>query len=391
MLKKLQRVRLYVSILLIAVLSTTVGLTVNATGKAGIRDTDQTVTICMTGDMLLHDRVLDSGQKSDNSYCYDSIFLHTADQIREADIAIVNEEVILGGTKLGLSGYPAFNGPFEAGDALVLAGFDVVCHGTNHALDKGTKGIESCLNFWNTSYPQIAVLGIHNSQKSYDDIYIREEKGIRIAILNYTYGTNGIEIPSSMPYAVDLLEKKKVVSDLKRAQREADFVIVCPHWGTEYLHGISAEQEKWTDVFAENGADLVLGTHPHVIEPVEMVKRPDGGYMLVYYSLGNFVNATSGTGKGTADRMLGAMAQITLKCKPDGAIQIADYDAMPLICHIAEGYGKITVYPMDEYTEKLAQENEIRKQDQTFSLGYCQNLWTEVMGKGDVGKNICKK
>lgn len=337
-----------------------------------------TANIVMVGDVLLHTRVSDSGRAPDGTYHYEQLFSHVESVISEADLAIVNQEVILGGTKLGLSGYPEFNGAFEVGDALAESGFDVVLHATNHALDKGKTGILNCISFWKDKHPEISVIGIYDSKKAQNEIYVKNVNGIDIAILNYTYGTNGIALPSDMPYCVNLLKEDRVRRDIKQAKKEADFVIVCPHWGTEYNHGISGEQEKWTKVFAEEGADLVIGTHPHVIEPVRWVNRPDGEKMLVYYSIGNFVNATSGEGVGTTDRMLGAIAKITIEKDEDG-VKIESYSAEPVVSHIVSGYGNLTTYPLNEYSEELAEKNEIKKQDSTFSLKQLQEIWNSVM------------
>ena len=337
------------------------------------------ITLVMVGDILLHEPVAESGMREDGTYNFDAVFEKVKDKISEADIALVNQEVILGGSELGITGYPCFNAPYELGDSLVDAGFDVVLHGTNHALDKGKRGLENCLNFWESAYPDIAVLGINESAEAQDEIYIYEQKGIRIAVLNYTYGTNGITLPESMPYAVNLLEEEKVTEDLRKADEEADFVIVCPHWGTEYKLAEADEQHYWAGVFEENGADLVLGTHPHVIEPVEWFGEE--GDMLVYYSLGNFVNWTSGTGEGVANRMVGGMAEVTIGLDESGEAVITDYDMEPLVCHLEEGTDGVTVYFMEDYTEELAEKNEIRKQDANFSLEYCEKLWEEVIGE----------
>ena len=340
-------------------------------------ETEDTVTVVMVGDVLLHTPVAESGKKEDGTYSFDHLFEHVKDDIAQADLALVNQEVIIGGEELGVSGYPCFNAPYELGDALYNAGFDVVLHATNHALDKGKSGIENCLSFWKEEYPTMNVVGINESQEAQDEICVIEKNGIRIAVLNYTYGTNGIELPADMPYAVNLLEEDKVTSDLQKAQEEADFTIVCPHWGTEYSLEETAEQEKWTEIFYENGADLVIGTHPHVIEPITWYEDE----MLVYDSLGNFVNWTSGTGTGVANRMVGGMAEVTIQKNEDGEAEITDYGIEPLVSHVESGYEGVTVYKLSDYTEELAEKNEIRKQDEAFSLDYCKNLCEEVWGE----------
>lgn len=349
--------------------------------------------IVMVGDVLLHTPVEESCRRTDGSYDYDSLFAHTNDEISAADLALVNQEVIIGGSELGISGYPCFNADFSLCDSLVSTGFDVICHATNHAMDKGRTGLISCAQHWRKQYPQITVLGIHDTADTSTscgaDPVIIELPELRIAVLNYTYGTNGILLPEDMPYAVDLLNEEQVAADLRRAEELADFTIVCPHWGTEYRLTPDASQEKWVQVFLENGADLVLGTHPHVIEPVEWVTDPENGHeMLVYYSLGNFVNWTSGTGEGVANRMVGGMAEVTITMNDAGEAEITDYGARPLISHVTDGSGGVTTYFLEDYTQELEAENEITLQDPDFSLEYCINLCDSVWGNL-WRKNVC--
>jgi len=209
--------------------------------------------IVMVGDVLLHTPVEESCRRPDGSYDYDSLFTHTNDEISAADLALVNQEVIIGGSELGISGYPCFNADFSLCDSLVRTGFDVICHATNHAMDKGRAGLINCAEHWREQYPQITVLGIHDTPDTSTscgaDPVIIELPELRIAVLNYTYGTNGISLPGDMPYAVDLLNEEQVAADLCRAEELADFTIVCPHWGTEYRLTPDASQEKWVQFF----------------------------------------------------------------------------------------------------------------------------------------------
>lgn len=356
------------------------------------------MTLIMVGDILLHTPVEKSALQEDGTYNFDAIFTHTRDAITKADLALVNQEVIIGGEQLGISGYPCFNAPFAISDSLVDAGFDVVCHATNHALDKGKAGVLSCCQNWEETYPEITVLGIHDSaEDAAKTPYLYTIKAdtsdsenqspsmpdeLTIAILNYTYGTNGIPLPKDMPYAVDLLDEQTVISEIQLAEDLADFTIVCPHWGTEYRTKPDAYQQKWTQIFLENGVDLVIGTHPHVIEPIEWVKDEETGHeMLVYYSLGNFVNWTASSGDGIGNRMVGGMAQVTIGLDAAGEAVIKSYDVEPLVCHLEQGFGGVTVYPLSEYTEALAERNEIVKQDGNFSLEYCHKLAEDIFGK----------
>lgn len=339
------------------------------------------VSIIMVGDMLMHTPVEESALQEDGTYSYDAIFANTVEEIQAADLAIVNQEVIIAGEDFDVSGYPAFNAPFELGHDLIEAGFDVICHGTNHALDQGKKGLKSCIAFWEEQYPEIPVLGIHGSKEDQEEIYIYEQDGLKIAVLNFTYGTNGIALPSDMPFAVDMLEEEAVVAAIAKAEEMADFTVVCPHWGTEYVLEQTKEQEKWAEIFFENGVDLVIGTHPHVIEPIEMITDEETGHsMLVYYSIGNFVNWTSSSGNGIANRMVGGMAQITVGKDETGKAFIKEYGIEPVVAHLTEGTNGVTTYFLKDYTHTLAGENEIRKQDANFSLEYCEELCDKVWG-----------
>ncbi len=335
------------------------------------------VNIMMVGDILLHTPVEEAACTDSGSYDFGAIFTNTKDIISSADLALVNQEVIIGGKELGVSGYPCFNAPEEIADALVDSGFDVICHGTNHALDKGKKGIINTLSNWKNKYPGIITLGIYDNQEDYETVTVTEVNGIKIALLNYTYGTNGISIPSDMPYCVDLMTKEKVIKDLDTAEKEADFTIICPHWGTEYSLEHSKEQEEWCKIFLEHGADLVIGTHPHVIQDIQYYSD-DNSEMLVYYSLGNFVNWTSGTGEGVANRMVGGIADVEISKNISGKAYIESYDVIPVVCHVESRQNGVTVYPLSEYNESLASKNEIQYQDSSFSLNYCINLIKDI-------------
>ena len=343
------------------------------------RQQKQEVTLIMVGDMLMHTPVNETGVKEDGSIDFSHLFTHTKDMIEEADIAIVNQEVILGGEELGISGYPAFNTYYEVGDDLVDVGFDVVLHATNHALDKGKKGILNCLSYWEKTHPEIGVLGIQDSQEEQDAIYVQETNGIRIAILNYTYGTNGIPLPEDMPYAVNLMDKEKMTEDIAKAKEVSDFVVVCPHWGTEYVLEATDYQERYAEFMLEQGVDLILGTHPHVIEPVEMMQNEEGNEMLVYYSLGNYVNCTSSETADIGWRMLGAMAEVTIAMDEAGDAYIKEYGAEPLVTYVSADQETIAVYPMEEFTDELAKSSHTIKYTTDFSKGYCEELWERVM------------
>lgn len=334
------------------------------------------INVMMIGDMLVHEGVYKSGKAEDGTYNFDHLFKNILPDINEADVRIVNQETILGGTELGLSGYPAFNSPQEIGDSIAKAGFNVVLHATNHSLDKGLKGLNIDMEYWKTKQPDIKLLGVNETKEQYDDIYVYEKDDFKVAFLNYTYGTNGIPIPSANPYCVNMLEEDKIRTDVTKAKQLADLVVVCPHWGTEYVYTPDSWQKKWTSLFLELGVDLVLGAHPHVIEPVEIKTREDGHQMLVYYSLGNFVS-----NQDHSPRMLGAMAKVKL-LKDDSGAYVHSYSVVPLVTQKLFGYGLITTYKLSDYTQTLAAQNAITRDEygRDFSLKFCQNLSEQVFG-----------
>lgn len=344
------------------------------------QEQDSQISLVMVGDMLMHTSVIASGEQEDGSYNFDHIFANVEQTVQAADMAIVNQETILGGSELGLSGYPTFNSPYELGDSEVKTGFNIILHSTNHAYDKDKKGIMNCINFWQENYPDTAYLGINSSQKHQDDyLYVYEKNGIKVAVLNYTYGTNGGRISNDEAYLVNYLDEDRVISDLARARKQADFVVVCPHWGTEYNLDVDDSQKKWTQIFFEHGVDLVIGTHPHVIEPIEWVTDEHGRDMLVYYSLGNFINGLPDSSDSEMlYRTIGGMAQVTIGLDANGEASIKEYGIKPLICHYENG--KYTTYFLSDYTEELSEKNQFRTKISDFTIKRCKKLVEKVWG-----------
>lgn len=336
------------------------------------------VSIIMVGDLLMHDNVSASGYMPDGTVNYDHIFAHVKDDVEAADVAVINNEVIYGGDDRGYQNYPMFNVVTPLGDAVVDAGFDVVLHASNHVLDQGTSGVENCLDFWNNKHPETAVLGIHESSEDAAEIYVYEKDGFKIAMLNYTYGMNGMTLPDDKDYLVDLMTeetKNKVIYDIRRAHDLADAVVVFPHWGTEYNLGSDDFQHEWAQLFADEGVILAIGDHPHVVEPVEWYTGKDGNEMLCYYSVGNFISSQTG-----ADSMLGIMSETTLHKNADGTVAIKDYGLEPLVTHRRSGTGNFTTYRLSDYTQDLVSQNSILNYDGRFSISYLQDLCRQEFG-----------
>ena len=333
------------------------------------------VDILMIGDILVHEPVYKSGIQSDGTLNYDHFFKNIQEDLDEAEIKVVNQETILGGSELGFSSYPCFNSPQEIGDSEAKAGFNVILHATNHAMDKGFNAINNTINFWREKYPDIMMLGLNLTPEEQDNIKIYEQNDFKIALLNYTYGTNGISLPQDKPYLVNLLDEEKVTKDILKAKSMADFVIVMPHWGTEYQYTPDSLQEKYTKLFSDLGVDLVIGTHPHVLENIELVTNDEGHEMLVYYSLGNYVS-----GQTEKDRVVGGMAKISIeKNYETNECYITEYELDPVITQ----QGEYTSYKLEDYNDELASKNTIRNHSgcSDFNMEYINNLCNEILGE----------
>jgi len=334
-----------------------------------VEEVDNELTITMVGDNLIHDPIY-KGAKRGDFYDFSPLFENVKDEIQESDLAIINQETILVSNPKRYSSYPTFGTPSDIGRAIVNAGFDIVAHATNHTNDKGVSGIEDTLNYWEQNYPEINILGIHKSEDESDIVYV-EKKDIKIAFVNYTYGLNGLELPSSKKYMVDVLgNKDEIAKTLSEAKENSDILIPILHIGTEYVYNPSTYHKNYVDFFIDNGADIVLCAHPHVLEPYGMVTTKNDNTGLVYYSLGNFVS-----NQHDLPRMLGGMAKITLMKEQD-EVKIKSYDLIPLVTHFEGGY--FTTYKLEDYTEELASKHGIKKYCE-FSLEKVKKLYDEIM------------
>lgn len=309
---------------------------------------NSSVTIFAVGDNLIHNTLISSGEKSDGTRDYTGLYANMKEEISQADIAVIDQETILGGDSFELTGYPVFNSPWEIGEAAIDAGFDVFNCATNHTMDKGWDGIAKELEFFD-NHKSVVALGINHDENKQITYY--EKNDIKFAMLNYTYGTNGIPLPQDKPWCVNLLEKEAVANDIKQARANADVVIVFPHWGTEYSFGISQEQEEYTKMFSELGVDIVIGCHPHVIEPVKWVTNEQTGHkMIIYYSLGNFISHQI-----DPENLLGGIAKLTVEKHGDD-ITISSAKFVPIVTHYkrgASGKFEFNVYKLTDYTDEL--------------------------------------
>lgn len=319
------------------------------------------VSLVAVGDNLIHNTLISAGEQEDGSLDYSSFYENIKNDISSADIAVINQETILGGSEFEYTGYPVFNSPWEIGTAAIDAGFDIFTCATNHSLDKGYAGIEQECAFFD-QHPEVVHVGTNDSEEDYNSIIYYEKNSIRFAILNYTYGTNGIPIPESSPWCVNMMDKEKITADVNAAKQNADVIIVFPHWGTENSTSLSDYQREYVQLFSDLGVDIVIGTHPHVLQPVEWVENETTGKkMLVYYSLGNFISHQT-----SLNQLCGGMAEIKIE-KKNGEISITSAKLVPVVCWYKSSGDKyeFSVYKLSDYTDSIADSHAQRSNGAT--------------------------
>lgn len=300
----------------------------------GFAKEDTDVSFTVFGDNLIHEPLYRYGLQNDEEFGF--LFENMKETISASDIAVINQETPLVDRSSLYSDYPRFGTPLNVGRAIANAGFDVVTCATNHILDRGAEGVQITKDFFDSQ--GILCLGIQAAdEKEYHPYEILRKNGIRFALLNYTYGTNGIKVPEENPNMVHLLEDEtQIRNDIAKARSETDFVIVFVHWGTENSETVDDFQKEWAQIFLESKADVVIGTHPHMLQPYEVMESHDGHKMLIYYSIGNYISAQT-----EKECVKGGMASFTVSLTASG-YQVTEYDLEPLKIKWHTG-GKYTV------------------------------------------------
>ena len=251
----------------------------------------QQVDLLFAGDIMQHEAQLKMARQSNGEYSFSYCFRHIKEFVRSADISVANLETTIG--KSGYSGYPSFCAPDSFLHAVKDSGFKVLLFANNHCMDKGKRGALHTLDMLDSL--QIAHCGVYRNAKEREERYplIVEEKGVRVAILNYTYSTNGREIPS--PMVVNLIDKETIARDIQSArEKRADAIIACMHWGDEYVSLPPQRVKELGDWLIEQGVDHIIGNHPHVVQPLEIRESPTTpDRNVVAYSTGNLVSNMS--------------------------------------------------------------------------------------------------
>ncbi len=320
-------------------------------------------TLSIAGDMLIHDGVYNDALSNGGGVTYDfsPMLEYLAKITQNCDLNYYNQETILGGTELGLYSYPSFNSPQEAGDAMIDIGYNLVSTATNHSYDMGEEGVLASYEYW-SSKEGVLMAGTYDSEESRNEIQIYECNGITYTMLNYTYGLNGYVIPDGKEYLVNVWPidfeindpendteyqayKEQVAADIAAVRDQVDFLIVCMHAGIEYDETECSYQDDMAQFYADNGVDLVVGTHPHVVQPAEYI-----GDTLVYYSLGNLLSAQDSD--DYYSKLVGLVATMTVRKTVDengeSDIVIEDVNNELTFCYYSSAYSDFKVVPFSD-------------------------------------------
>lgn len=254
---------------------------------------DVTFTLTAIGDIMCHNtQYWDAYQKETDTYDFSYVFENVKDYIAAGDISIANIETSFAGKDRGYSNYPVFNSPDELARDVKATGLDIITTAGNHCLDMGYSGLSRTIDVLKNN--EIEQLGTYKSQEERDTIFIKDVKGVKIAFIDYTYGTNGIPVPSGKEYCVNLIDKDLIKKDIEAAKSQnVDMIVACMHWGDEYKTKANKEQEDLADFLFKNGVNVIIGNHPHVLEQMEKrtVTLEDGTTQdgFVIFACGNFI------------------------------------------------------------------------------------------------------
>lgn len=341
------------------------------------------------GDNLMHRSCTLSAKNADGTYDFTKHFANMADIFKAADLAVISQDTVLGGIELGATSTETgiFNTAVELADGMADAGINVVLAANNHIMDEGSAGLNTMMSYFSTKYPNITLLGVNNSREAKDEPVYVETNNIKIAMINYSYGSNQTADLDASPYLLNQYDEDWLSDILKQAREEADFIIAFPFWGEQNSMDYTQEQERQAQFLADNGVDLIIGSYPHVVEPVKWITAENGDRTLVYYSLGNFQSI-----QNTVENMLGGQANVTISKEEDGT-HISDYSLDFVVTHYeqresSEYYDIVTTYPLADYTSDLAARHGMSVSgNEEFDLASLQGLSSQILSKCDLDES----
>lgn len=303
-------------------------------------------SMIMAGDSLIHSAVYADAYNG-TTYDFKKMLKSIKPIVEKYDLAFINQETIIGGKNLGYSSYPRFNSPEQIGDDLIDTGFDIFNLANNHTLDMGEAGMLNSLSYWSTK--NVITIGMNSSFQERDTIKTYEKNGITYAILSYTTVTNGLRVPTGKEYYLNTYDSERVANDIAKVRDKVDIVMVSMHYGTEYTHTPTLEQTEIANYLASLDVDIVIGHHPHVIQPITYIDDT-----LVIYSLGNFLSGQIGLNK-----QIGMLASLDVRKVVDGdnvevTIENVRGDLIYTHYNYYNGiYSNYYVYPFNELNDSI--------------------------------------
>ncbi len=332
-------------------------------------------TFAGVGDNLIHQAIFSQYEMGVTDYDFKEDYALMKPYIEAADLSFINQETICAGEEFGLSHYPQFNGPTQILDAVADTGFDWLAASSNHSLDKGSDALLAELNYLHENYPDISVTGAYRNEEESNQYIVREVNGIKVGLLGYTYGLNGIPLPEDMPWLVELIDEDQIQKDMEEISKISDVQIVSMHWGTEYHTEIEAEQQALAQKMNEWGVEVIIGTHPHVIKPAEIIQGEKQD-TLCYYSLGNFLSA-----QDTNEGMVGGMASFTLQYDFDTQeTSFKDVKFTPTVMYYDPAFTTFKVMTIHDYNDDYIPSHYVASLGYDMSKAWIQNYVKEIMG-----------
>ena len=342
--------------------------------KKETQTNNERVSFVAVGDNIIHENVFQYAKKqsANGGYNFKPCYQNVKKYIQNKDLAYINQETIISGDQNKISGYPAFNSPESLIDDLEDIGFQLVSTASNHSMDQGINGLFSSCQIWR-QHPHMLMSGIYDSQEDRNQIRVIEINNIRFSFLAYTFGVNQYSNYNKIshqlkqyPYALAQFDEEQISNDITKAKELSDVVIVSAHWGVEGKSQVTDFQKKYAQLFANLNVDLVIGTHNHLLQPMETLAGTDGHQTLVIYSLGNFLSTMK-----DVDNQLEGMVTLDFVRK-EKKIIIENVTYIPLINHFNDQI--VTIYALKDYNDTLRSQHSILKDQKDILNTFRSNV-----------------
>lgn len=347
--------------------------TSNKNGKNGVFDR---AVIMAAGNNVITDKIISQAAAGNvaGGYSFDPLYENIADTLAGADAAIITQESVISSEHPVSGSYPLFNAPYQVADELRRIGFNVMNIATNHALDYGEQGLLNTIDFLKNT-EKLSVIGAVADRADASQPVYRTVKGIKIGFVAFTDPVGDKSLPEDSPaYLCSSADESMIYDAVSTAKQEADFVIVCPHWGNDYGKDVTPEQRAMAKKLAEWGADAVIGTNPHELQEMEIIDNTDGSTTLVAYSLGNFSYPAE---KG--EQLLGGLLSFELvRNTGTNTITLENIRMRGVVTHYGMDMSNVRLYMLDDYTSELANVHAVsRENTPDFGLRYLKKLLSD--------------